>query len=166
MPQGYLLDTHILIWATHDDLLPLLPAEASAIITDAEGDVFFSAASIWEATIKASLGRADFDVDPEKTMLCAIANGYRELPIHATHTVGVGALPPIHKNPFDRLLIAQARACDLKLVTADDAISAYGAGILLVSREEPPTWARFVRPHPPRPGRWPAGLDGVHERTR
>ena len=133
---GHLLDTHLLIWATHDNLLPLLPAAAATIITDAEGDVFFSAASIWETTIKASLGRADFDIDPEKMMLCAIANGYRELPVLSSHTVGVAALPPIHKDPFDRLLIAQARACGLSLVTADVAVSEYGDDILLVSRQE------------------------------
>ena len=133
MTFGHLLDTHLLIWATHDDLLPLLPAEAARIITDAEGDIWFSAASIWESTIKASMGRADFDIDPEKMMLAAITNGYRELPVESRHTLGVADLPPIHRDPFDRLLVAQARANDLTLVTADSTVAEYGANVLLAT---------------------------------
>ena len=132
--NGHLLDTHILIWATHDNLLPLLPEQAARTITDAEGDIFFSAASIWETQIKASLGRADFDVDPEKVMLAALNNGYRELPVESRHTLGIGELPAIHKDPFDRVLVAQARACDLVLLTSDETVAKYGTGVLLVGQ--------------------------------
>ena len=115
-----LLDTHIYLWSVTDD--PKLTKAARKLILEAE-EVFVSSASIWEASIKTSLGKLDADVD---LLVSEIeASGYLELPIRAVHAALVRSLPDIHRDPFDRLLVAQAMAEPLRLMTADGHLSAY-----------------------------------------
>jgi len=115
-----LLDTHVYLWAVTDD--SRLGKAARKLILDAE-DVFVSSASIWEASIKAGLGKLDADVD----MLVAEieASGFTELPVRAAHAALVRTLPDIHRDPFDRLLVAQALSEPLRLLTADGQLSKY-----------------------------------------
>ncbi len=115
-----LLDTHIFIWSVAAD--PRLPQQAREMMLEAS-EVFVSSASIWEAAIKAALGKLDVDIDH---LASAIASsGFTELPVRAKHAVSVRSLPPIHNDPFDRLLIAQAMTEPLHLLTADEQLSAY-----------------------------------------
>ena len=115
-----LLDTHIYIWAVMDD--PKLTATARKLILDAD-EVFVSSASIWEASIKAGLGKLEADVN---LLVSEIqASGFAELPVRATHAAMVRDLPDIHRDPFDRLLIAQAMCEPLRLLTSDGHLGAY-----------------------------------------
>jgi len=118
-----LLDTHILIWAitTPERLEP--PARAA--ILDAENEILFSAASIWEIAIKAALRRADFVARPEIVTQEALDIGFVELPVRATTAARVADLPLLHRDPFDRLLIAQAIEEPAVLYTADDVLTGY-----------------------------------------
>lgn len=125
--MNLLLDTHILLWAAgHPDKLS---ATARVLLLDPENQLFFSPASLWEISIKQSLGRVDFNVDARRLWRLLLANGYRELPISSDHAVAVNELPLLHKDPFDRILLAQARIEGLELITADNALAAYGKGI-------------------------------------
>ena len=109
-----LLDTHVFLWVVADD--KKLSKDARKLILDAD-DVFVSSASIWEASIKAGLGKLDVDV---RLLVEEIAkSGFLELPVRASHAVRVRDLPDIHRDPFDRLLIAQAMTEPLLLVTHD-----------------------------------------------
>jgi PIN domain nuclease of toxin-antitoxin system len=122
-----LLDTHLLLWAA---LQPeRLSSAALALLEDAENELFFSAASIWEVTIKRGLGRADFTVDPHLLRRGLLDNGYTELPVTGQHAAAVGTLPPIHKEPFDRILVAQSICEGILLLTADDAVAGYGGTV-------------------------------------
>lgn len=118
-----LLDTHILLRAADDP--EKLSRKARALILDSENELFFSAASLWEIVIKNGLGRADFDVDPHLLRRGLVDNGYIELPITSDHAIGVSALPPLHKDPFDRILVAQATVEGFILLTFDDAVADY-----------------------------------------
>lgn len=118
-----LLDTHLLLWAAATP--EQLSREARELIEDAENILVFSAASIWEITIKRSLGRADFRVDPGLLRRGLVEHGYEELPITSTHAMAVAHLPPVHRDPFDRMLIAQAETEGFLLLTADDDIAEY-----------------------------------------
>ena len=120
-----LLDTHLLLWAATGS--PRLPAGARAALADARFRPVFSVASLWEVTIKAGLGRADFRVDAAALRRGLLAGGYDELPIRADHVLRVARLPPHHADPFDRVLLAQAAAEGLPLWTADAAVLRYGA---------------------------------------
>lgn len=120
-----LLDTHVLLWAAYRP--ERLSATATALLTDPSNELLFSAASIWEVAITAGLGRADFTADPHVLRRELVDNGYRELPISALHASGVSGLPDIHRDPFDRLIVAQARAEGITLLTADSRVLAYGA---------------------------------------
>ncbi|GGA80001.1 twitching motility protein PilT [Brucella endophytica] len=122
-----LLDTHLLLWAAGEP--EKLPWTARAEIENAENDLLFSAASLWEISIKRGLGRADFTVDPRLLRRGLIDNGYLELPITSEHAVAVEGLPPIHKDPFDRLLIAQSIVEGIPLMTADEIVAQYPAPI-------------------------------------
>lgn len=115
-----LLDTHIFLWVVADD--PRLSKAARRLITGAE-DVFVSSASIWEASIKAGLGKLDVDVN--QLVLAIEASGFSELPVRAVHAALVHDLPDLHRDPFDRLLVAQAMYEPLRLVTADGHLSGY-----------------------------------------
>ena len=101
-----LLDTHLLLRAAGDP--EKLLSKAKALLEDPENLLLFSPASLWEVTIKASLGRDDFDVDPRMLRRGLLDNGYTELPINSLHAVSIDTLPNLHKDPFDRLLLAQA----------------------------------------------------------
>lgn len=118
-----LLDTHLLLWAAGqpDRLSP----DARALLDDAENEPLFSAASLWEITMKRGLGRADFQVDPRLLRRGLLDNGYAELPITSAHAVAVDGLPAIHKDPFDRVLVAQSMVEGIVLVTADPLVAQY-----------------------------------------
>ena len=118
-----LLDTHVLIWAA--GLPDRLSANARELIADADNELFFSAASLWEIAIKSGLGREDFTVDARLLRRGLLDNGYSELPVASEHAVAVDGLPPIHRDPFDRLLIAQAMVEGITLLTADELVARY-----------------------------------------
>ncbi|MES3025237.1 MAG: type II toxin-antitoxin system VapC family toxin [Pseudomonadota bacterium] len=116
-----LLDTHIYLWVVMDD--PRLSKAARTMIGDADG-VYVSGASIWEVAIKASIGKLDVDV---AQLVAEIeSGGFIELPVRAKHAAKVRDLPHIHKDPFDRILIAQAMSEPLLLLTADKQLAGYG----------------------------------------
>ena len=119
-----LLDTHLLLWAANqfDKLSPI----ALKLMGDPSNELIFSAASIWEVTIKHSLGRDDFKANPRLLRRGLLENGYQELVITSLHALAVHQLPPIHKDPFDRLLVAQAQSEDIILLTADNLVGKYG----------------------------------------
>jgi PIN domain nuclease of toxin-antitoxin system len=118
-----LLDTHLLLWAASDD--PSLSAEARATIEDPTVTPYFSVASMWEIVIKRSLGRPDFQVDASVLRRSLLDASYEELSIEAHHTFEVAGLPPHHRDPFDRLLIAQAVVEGIVLLTHDEQIRKY-----------------------------------------
>ena len=118
-----LLDTHILLWAANQP--ERLSAQAIALLEDPDNELLFSAASLWEVSIKNSFGRNDFKVDARLLRRGLLDNGYVELPITSAHAVYVESLPAIHKDPFDRILIAQATAEGITLVTADGMVAKY-----------------------------------------
>ena len=118
-----LLDTHILLWAAGAS--KRLTAATRRIIESSDNRLFFSAASIWEVVIKRGLDRADFQVDPHLLRRGLLDNGYAELQITGEHALALEGLPPIHKDPFDRLLIAQAPVEGMTLLTADSTVALY-----------------------------------------
>lgn len=122
--MSLLLDTHVVLWWLADD--PGLPEEIKDRL-DHEPDVRVSAATIWEIAIKQALGKIGAPADlPGRVR----DSGFRELPIDFTHAIAAGRLPPIHRDPFDRMLVAQARCEDLTLVTRDPYCQQYEVGIL------------------------------------
>ena len=125
-----LLDTHILLWAATEP--KRLPIDVRLSIADPNVEPLFSSASIWEIVIKRGLGRDDFQIDPNVFRRRMLDNGYAELPIKSEHALAVGRLPPIHKDPFDRILIAQATAEGVTLLTADPVIAQYPGPIVKV----------------------------------
>lgn len=125
--MNLLLDTHLLLWAASAP--ERLSAKARGLLLAADSQLIFSSASFWEISIKRALGRADFNVDPRRLWRMLLVNGYRELPIASEHAIAVNDLPPLHKDPFDRILVAQARVEDLLLLTADKAVARYGEGV-------------------------------------
>jgi PIN domain nuclease of toxin-antitoxin system len=118
-----LLDTHLLLWAAQG--IEHLSLDARTLMSKPENELFFSVASLWEIVIKCGLGREDFKVDPRVLRRSLLDNEYRELPILSEHAVAIGALPPIHKDPFDRLLVAQAIVEGITLLTADMQVAQY-----------------------------------------
>ncbi|MDP2833496.1 MAG: type II toxin-antitoxin system VapC family toxin [Pseudomonadota bacterium] len=125
-----LLDTHIALWAIADS--PRLPAAARRLILAPENEVYVSAASIWEISIKHGLGRGDMPISGETALGYFRAAGYRLLPVQPEHAVAVETLPPLHADPFDRLLVAQALTEPLRLLTHDETVARYNDTILLV----------------------------------
>ena len=125
--MNLLLDTHLLLWAASEP--KRLSAKARTLLLDPANQLVFSSASLWEVSIKNGLDRSDFNVDPRRLWRMLLVNGYRELPIASEHTVAVSELPPLHTDPFDRLLVAQARVEGLILLTADKAVAKYGDGV-------------------------------------
>ena len=118
-----LLDTHLLLWAADDPRR--LPKAARVLIEDIENELLFSAASLWEVTNKRSLGRQDFQVDARLLRRGLLDNGYSELPINSEHAVNVDHLPSTHKDPFDRILVAQAIVEGITLLTNDRRLVGY-----------------------------------------
>jgi PIN domain nuclease of toxin-antitoxin system len=118
-----LLGTHLLVWAA---LAPdRLSTAARKVMNDAGNQLTFSAASFWEIAIKRGLGRSDFRVDPRLLRRGLLDNGYGELLIGSDHALAMDGLPPLHKDPFDRILIAQAMVEGITLLTADALIAQY-----------------------------------------
>jgi PIN domain nuclease of toxin-antitoxin system len=115
-----LIDTHVFLWAMAGD--KKLSARAQATMLDADA-VFVSAASIWEISIKSALGKLDADVNELVAQMAKA--GFRELPVTARHAAAVRDLPEIHRDPFDRLLVAQAMTEPLRLLTDDDNVAKY-----------------------------------------
>ncbi|MCS6997312.1 MAG: type II toxin-antitoxin system VapC family toxin [Casimicrobiaceae bacterium] len=125
-----LLDTHILLWAAAGSRR--LPDGARALIENPANTLVFSAASLWEVAIKARLGRPDFRCDPRLLRRGLIDNGYEELPVTSLHAAATADLPDLHRDPFDRLLIAQSRTEGILLVTADVRLGEYGSVVRVV----------------------------------
>lgn len=125
-----LLDTHVLLWAA--GVQARLPQEARELIEDPDTELVFSAASLWEVAIKSGLGRDDFRVDARLLRRGLLENGYTELAVTGSHAVAVDSLPPLHKDPFDRILVAQAQVEGIILLTADSAVASYGGSIRMV----------------------------------
>lgn len=122
-----LLDTHLLLWAAGEP--SRLSKEARNLISDPDNELLFSAASLWEVSIKCGLGRKDFKADPRILRRGLLDNGYGEIPIHSDHVVVLDTLPAIHRDPFDRILVAQAVAEGIELVTTDSQLVQYGGHI-------------------------------------
>lgn len=125
-----LADTHLLLWAAAGS--DRLSARARSLLLDPDNDLSFSAASLWEVQIKASLGRADFRVDVALLRHGLLANGYEEVPVRGDHAIALVHLPLLHRDPFDRILVCQARVEGLTLLTSDDEVAAYGTPVLRV----------------------------------
>lgn len=126
----YLLDTHLLLWVTGAQ--DRLSSQARTLLSDLDVAPVFSTASIWEVVIKKALGRKDFSVEPSRLRDDLMENGYDELEIRSEHVLEVAALPLIHRDPFDRMLIAQARVEGITLLTVDTDVVRYGDPVKLV----------------------------------
>jgi PIN domain nuclease of toxin-antitoxin system len=125
-----LLDTHLLLWAAGEPRR--LSKQARALIDNPDNDLLFSAASLWEVAIKRGLGRRDFTVDARLLRRGLLDNGYSELPIISDHVVATESLPLIDKDPFDRVLVAQATVEGVTLLTIDSLVSQYPGPIRTV----------------------------------
>jgi PIN domain nuclease of toxin-antitoxin system len=125
-----LLDTHLLLWAAGEP--QRLSKRARTLIDNPDNELLFSAASLWEVAIKRGLGREDFKVDARLLRRGLLDNGYRELPIMSNHVVATESLPLIHKDPFDRILVAQATVEGVTLLTIDSLLSQYPGPIRTV----------------------------------
>jgi PIN domain nuclease of toxin-antitoxin system len=122
-----LLDTHLLLWAAGEP--ERLSEQARTVLNDKNNELLFSAASLWEITIKSGLGRPDFQVDARLLRRGLLDNGYSELSIASEHVVAIDGLPTIHKDPFDRILVAQAMIEGIMLLTSDELVSRYPGSI-------------------------------------
>ena len=118
-----LLDTHVLLWAAGEP--KRLSTKARKLIDNPQNQLLFSAASLWEIAIKRGLNRQDFQADPRVLRRGLLDNGYEELPIFSAHVVAIDGLPTIHKDPFDRLLVAQATVEGFTLLTCDPTVAQY-----------------------------------------
>lgn len=126
-----LLDTQIALWFLLDD--PRLPRAADALIREAGNDIFFSIVSLWEAAIKRGLERPQRDpvlLTPEQFLIYGRETGFVLLPLDALHVLGLRTLPGLHGDPFDRMLVAQAKVEELRLLTTDTKLRGYGDVVL------------------------------------
>ena len=119
-----LLDTHVLLWAAGQTAK--LSRKARRLLNDPANELYFSAASLWEIVMMRGLGRNDFEVDVRQLRRGLLDNGYGELAVTSAHALALDDLPPLHKDPFDRMLLAQSRVEGITLVTADTQILRYG----------------------------------------
>ena len=126
----FLLDTHLLLWASGP--LELLPDAATQLLSDPDNDLYFSVVNLWEITIKHGLGRGDFQADARILRRELLENGYGELTVTGDHALAVGLLPQLHRDPFDRILVAQATVEAITLLTTDPIIARYPGPILAV----------------------------------
>ena len=124
-----LIDTHLLLWAAAD----MLPENAIPYFANEDNELLFSSASIWEVIIKRSLNRPDFQIDPVALYWGLLDNSYTELVITSRHALSVASLPQIHKDPFDRILIAQSKVEDAALLTSDKIVAQYSPAIYIAS---------------------------------
>ena len=125
-----LLDTHLLLWAAGEP--KRLSKQARTLIGNPDNELLFSAASLWEVAIKRRLGREDFKVDARLLRRGLLDNGYSELPIISDHVVATESLPLLHRDPFDRILVAQATVEGVTLLTTDSQVSQYAGPIRIV----------------------------------
>lgn len=125
-----LLDTHLLLWAMAASRR--LPRTVRTQLLDSRNEVYYSAASVWEIAIKTNLRRKDFRIDLDALLDALRKSGFVELPITAVHAAGVVRLPAIHKDPFDRLLVAQSMAEPMTLLTNDATLGDYWDGVKVV----------------------------------
>ena len=125
-----LLDTHLLLWAAATP--ERLSVEAKELIGTLDNELFFSAASLWEIAIKSTLGRDDFRVDARLLRRGLLDNGYSDLPVGSEHAVAIHGLPPIHRDPFDRILVAQATVEGITLLTSDPQVARYPGPVRMV----------------------------------
>ena len=123
-----LLDTHIFVWWLANDRK--LPKAADALILDPDNEIHVSAASIWEIAIKEALGQ--IQVDPSLLVTSIADSGFCELPVTARHAIETGKLPPHHRDPFDRLLVAQSRTEPMYLLSHDRQLAVYGDTVLII----------------------------------
>jgi len=128
--NSFLLDTHLLLWAAFEP--KKLSSSARMVLNDPSNSLCFSSANIWEVVVKRALNKPDFQFDPVLLRRLLVDDGYREIDITSAHVLRVASLPRLHKDPFDRLLIAQAQTEALTLVTADIKIAAYSDSVQLV----------------------------------
>ena len=122
-----LIDTHLLLWAAEGSRK--LSKTARALIADPGNERVFSAVSLWEIAIKSAPGRRDFQVDATELRSGLLENNYSELAISGAHAILTSSLPPIHKDPFDRILIAQAMIEGMTLLTADPIVAKYNGPV-------------------------------------
>ena len=127
----YLLDTHVLLWAL--DTPHRLPIEVLQQIETPDNQVYFSAVSIWEVAIKISLGKINLRYSPERIAQAALESGFIELPITSKHAARVYNLPLNHRDPFDRLLIAQMLLMPARLISADSGVRPYSELVWLIT---------------------------------
>jgi len=125
-----LIDTHLLLWAAQG--ANRLPPKARTLMGDCDNELLFSVASLWEIVIKNRLGRDDFKVDPRLFRRGLLDNGYIEVGIASAHVIAIDTLPPLHKDPFDRLLLAQAMMEGITLLTADACMARYPCPVLQI----------------------------------
>jgi PIN domain nuclease of toxin-antitoxin system len=123
----FLLDTHLLLWTATDP--DRLSRRARALIEDEAHQMFFSVASLWEIAIKSSIPRSGFWVDTALLRQGLSDHGFQEIPIEAEHAIAVAGLPRLHRDPFDRMLVAQAVTEGLTLLTSDRLLAAYPTAI-------------------------------------
>jgi len=126
-----LVDTHLLLWAAARSRR--LSREARQLLENPRNDVYFSAASLWEIAIKLALRRADFRVDLGRLRSVLPEMGFQELPVTGAHAERLASLPPLHKDPFDRMLVAQSQSEPLVLLTNDSALAPYGDLVRVVT---------------------------------
>jgi PIN domain nuclease of toxin-antitoxin system len=119
----FLLDTQLLLWAAGQP--EKISVAGRKLLEDRGNELLFSAASLWEVAIKAALGRDDFRVEPRLLRRGLLDNGYTELAVTSQHAVTIDSLPPLHKDPFDRLLLAQAMCEGVTLLTSDAQLARY-----------------------------------------
>jgi PIN domain nuclease of toxin-antitoxin system len=118
-----LLDTHLLLWAVGASRR--LSAAARRLLNEPKHQLLFSPISLWEIAIKSGKARADFDIDPRLIRRTLLNSGYVEIPVTGEHAIAVADLPPLHKDPFDRLLVAQSIVEGITLLTSDRAVARY-----------------------------------------
>jgi PIN domain nuclease of toxin-antitoxin system len=125
-----LLDTHLLLWAAAKSRR--LPRAARALVEDSSHEIFWSAASLWEIAIKLALGRPGLDVEMEALRPAFLEMGFEELPVRGAHAERLLGLPPLHKDPFDRMLVAQSLSESLRLLTNDGLLAGYSDTVIVV----------------------------------
>jgi PIN domain nuclease of toxin-antitoxin system len=125
--MNLLVDTHLLLWAASEP--EKLSQKARRLLGDTSHALIFSAASLWEVAIKRGLGRDDFQVEPRILRRSLLDNGYDELAVTSAHAVALDSLPPMHKDPFDRILLAQAQVEGITLVTSDERVARYPGSV-------------------------------------
>lgn len=123
----YLLDTHSLLWAAGEP--ERLSAKTRKLLDDEGNTLLFSPVNLWEIVIKQDLGRGDFQANARELRRSLIDNGYNELPVESVHALALEDLPPLHRDPFDRMLLAQARVEGITLLTADTQVLRYGGSV-------------------------------------